>query len=206
MDGFHFKSDLFSHARRPMKALCTILCHRMPLITRQRAERIPLYCLSKLYVNIQPDLTFCTCDPRAGEAQRRERNQRFVFNSIPLTSKAATRASGELNSERCDRIKLMVDIFHMQMIQGNIINSFKEFKSHIGHVQITQAPNRNEPNSLSELNLKFILDDIEYDGVIGCEYKPLRTTAEGLKWVKGVWVLSFEIRKIVRIKTETVEL
>lgn len=83
-----------------------------------------------------------------------------------------------------NRIKLMVDIFHMQMIQGNIINSFKELQPFIGHVQIAQAPNRNEPNSLGELNLKFILDSIEYDGVIGCEYKPLGTTVDGLGWVK----------------------
>lgn len=83
-----------------------------------------------------------------------------------------------------DSLKLMVDLFHMQMIQGNIMNSLSEFSPLIGHVQIAQAPNRNEPNSPGELNLKFILDNLNYDGFIGCEYKPLTTTENGLGWIR----------------------
>lgn len=85
-----------------------------------------------------------------------------------------------------DNIKLMVDLFHLQMLHGNVINSLKEFHEFIGHVQVAQAPNRNEPNSQGELNLKFILDELEkigYDGFIGCEYKPLTTTSAGLGWI-----------------------
>lgn len=83
-------------------------------------------------------------------------------------------------------IKLMVDLFHLQMIRGNVVNSLREFRDHIGHVQIAQAPSRNEPNSPGELNLKFILDELEKTGYtdhIGCEYKPLTTTEAGLQWI-----------------------
>lgn len=83
-------------------------------------------------------------------------------------------------------IKLMLDLFHMQMIQGNIINSLHELQPFIGHVQIAQAPGRNEPNSQGELNLKYILQELEkigYSDWIGCEYKPLTTTADGLSWI-----------------------
>jgi hydroxypyruvate isomerase len=75
-------------------------------------------------------------------------------------------------------IKLMIDVFHMQMIQGNIVNSFKQLQDFIGHVQIAQAPNRNEPNSEGELKMKFVLQQIDkvYEGVIGCEYKPVGKT------------------------------
>lgn len=86
-----------------------------------------------------------------------------------------------------EKIKLMVDLFHMQMIQGNIIRSLQDFKTFIGHVQVAQAPNRNEPNTNGEMNLKYILDELEtfgYSDFIGCEYKPLTTTAEGLKWIE----------------------
>jgi hydroxypyruvate isomerase len=85
-----------------------------------------------------------------------------------------------------DRIKLMVDIFHLQMIQGNVINSFKEFqqKELIGHVQIAQAPNRNEPNTPGEMNLDYILKNVAYDSIVGCEYKPISTTESGLGWLK----------------------
>lgn len=86
-------------------------------------------------------------------------------------------------------IKLMVDLFHMQLIQGNIINSLNDFKDFIGHVQVAQSPDRNEPDSKGEVNLKFVLDKLDssfgYSGYIGCEYKPLTTTIEGLKWTKS---------------------
>lgn len=91
-----------------------------------------------------------------------------------------------IKAVRSKNIKLMVDVFHMQMIQGNIIRSLHEYKNYIGHVQVAQAPDRNEPSTKGELNLKFILDELEsigYTDFIGCEYKPLTTTAEGLKWI-----------------------
>lgn len=94
-----------------------------------------------------------------------------------------------------DNIKLMADLFHMQMIQGNIANSLKDFQPFIGHVQIAQAPNRNEPNSPGELNLKFILDNIDYDGFIGCEYKPVSSAENGLGWVKE---FGYELWKIIK--------
>lgn len=85
-----------------------------------------------------------------------------------------------------NNLKLMVDLFHLQMIQGNIINSLKEFQPYIGHVQIAQAPQRQEPSSSGELNLKFILQELEklgYQDYIGCEYKPMTTTKDGLGWI-----------------------
>lgn len=91
-----------------------------------------------------------------------------------------------IKSVGSENIKLMVDLFHLQMIRGNIVNSLKEFHPLIGHIQIAQAPNRNEPDSNGELNLKFILQELEkigYHDFIGCEYKPLTTTSEGLAWI-----------------------
>lgn len=83
-------------------------------------------------------------------------------------------------------IKLMVDIFHMQMICGNITNNLRDLSSLIGHIQIAQAPNRNEPNTDGELNFRYVLNEISntgYDDYIGLEYKPLTTTTAGLKWI-----------------------
>jgi hydroxypyruvate isomerase len=97
-------------------------------------------------------------------------------------------ASDVIKSIGSENIKLMVDLFHMQMIQGNIIRSLHEYKNFIGHVQVAQAPNRNEPDTKGELDLKFILDGLDesigYRDYIGCEYKPMTTTAEGLKWIQ----------------------
>lgn len=89
----------------------------------------------------------------------------------------------EIGSEN---IKLMMDVFHCQLIQGNIGNSLKEYAPYIGHVQIAQAPNRNEPNTDGELEYKFVLSEVAkvYDDYIGMEYTPLTNTVDGLKWLK----------------------
>ncbi|TNN77463.1 putative hydroxypyruvate isomerase [Liparis tanakae] len=56
-----------------------------------------------------------------------------------------------------------------------------------GHVQIAQVPGRNEPDSDGELNYRYLFDTLEnlhYQGYVGCEYKPLGSTEEGLGWMK----------------------
>lgn len=84
-----------------------------------------------------------------------------------------------------DNLKLMVDIFHLQIICGNVSNNLKDFAPYIGHVQIAQAPHRNEPSTDGELNYKFILNQLTtYQDFIGLEYKPLTSTVEGLKWIE----------------------
>ncbi|XP_034036642.1 putative hydroxypyruvate isomerase isoform X4 [Thalassophryne amazonica] len=64
---------------------------------------------------------------------------------------------------------------------------------HQGHIQIAQVPGRNEPDSAGELNYRYLfnlLETLGYQGYIGCEYKPLRSTNEGLGWLKDHWTLS----------------
>jgi hydroxypyruvate isomerase len=92
-----------------------------------------------------------------------------------------------LKAVNSKHIKLMADVFHLQMIQGNVMGSLKELFPYIGHVQIAQAPSRNEPNTPGDLDLKCIIEELEnlgYDDYFGCEYAPLNTTKEGLKWVE----------------------
>ncbi|XP_044755450.1 putative hydroxypyruvate isomerase [Coccinella septempunctata] len=84
-------------------------------------------------------------------------------------------------------LKIMLDIFHLQHIQGNVSNTIKDLMKYIGHVQIAQVPNRNEPNTDGELNYKYILDLLRKEGYtdwIGLEYKPKSDTLKGLNWIK----------------------
>jgi hydroxypyruvate isomerase len=56
----------------------------------------------------------------------------------------------------------------------------------IRHIQLADNPGRNEPGT-GEINYPFLFDAIDemgYDGWIGCEYKPRTTTAEGLQWAE----------------------
>uniref|UniRef100_A0A4W6BVW3 Putative hydroxypyruvate isomerase n=1 Tax=Lates calcarifer TaxID=8187 RepID=A0A4W6BVW3_LATCA len=87
-------------------------------------------------------------------------------------------------------IKLQMDIFHWQIMDGNLTQNIHKYFPIIGHVQIAQVPGRNEPDSAGELNYNFLFNTLEnhdYQGYIGCEYKPLGNTTDGLGWIKDYW-------------------
>jgi len=77
------------------------------------------------------------------------------------------------------------DIYHMQRMEGDLANTIKSNLARIRHLQIADNPGRNEPGT-GEINYPFLfrcIDDLGYDGWIGCEYKPATTTAAGLSWL-----------------------
>lgn len=81
----------------------------------------------------------------------------------------------------------MLDIFHLQRIQGNIATTIETLMECVGHVQIAQVPHRHEPDVPGELNFTYIFDLLEkagYDDFIGLEYAPKGSTVEGLKWIR----------------------
>lgn len=89
----------------------------------------------------------------------------------------------EINSPN---LKLQLDIFHLQLLKGNLTNNIKTFFPYTGHIQIAQAPNRNEPDTLGEINYSYIfqlLKDLNYSDWVGLEYKPAGDTKTGLKWL-----------------------
>ncbi|XP_014273617.1 putative hydroxypyruvate isomerase [Halyomorpha halys] len=84
-------------------------------------------------------------------------------------------------------LKLQLDIFHLQHIKGNLTHNIKSLLPYVGHIQIAQVPNRNEPGTPGEIDYDYILHLIEkegYAGWIGLEYKPLNSSKEGLIWLK----------------------
>ncbi len=81
-------------------------------------------------------------------------------------------------------IKMQMDIYHMHMMGENLEANIRQFLPHVGHIQIANVPGRHEPDA-GEINYTQIfalLDELNYDGWIGCEYKPKTTTLEGLGW------------------------
>ena len=82
---------------------------------------------------------------------------------------------------------LQYDAYHMQVTEGDLTTALRDNLAVIKHVQVADNPGRNEPGT-GEINYPFLLgalDEIGYDGWVGCEYKPLTTTAEGLSWATG---------------------
>src|SRR6202790_5093691 len=83
-------------------------------------------------------------------------------------------------------LKLQFDIYHCQIIHGDVTMRLREMMPIVGHVQIASIPSRNEPDG-EELNYPFLfgeLDRLGYSGFVGCEYNPRGKTTEGLGWFK----------------------
>jgi hydroxypyruvate isomerase len=82
---------------------------------------------------------------------------------------------------------LQYDLYHMQIMEGDLAMTIERLLPRIGHMQIADVPARNEPGT-GELNFDFLLrhiDSLGYSGWIGCEYNPRGDTVEGLKWARA---------------------
>lgn len=83
-------------------------------------------------------------------------------------------------------LKLQLDVYHLQITEGDIAHRIRELGGRFGHVQIAGNPDRNEPDR-GEVNYTYVLDVLDatgYDGWIGCEYRPKNGTREGLAWAR----------------------
>ncbi|MDQ7729570.1 hydroxypyruvate isomerase [Halomonas sp. SpR8] len=85
-------------------------------------------------------------------------------------------------------LKLQYDIYHMQIMEGDLAPTIEKHLGCIAHVQLADNPGRHEPGT-GEINYSFLFAHLErlgYDGWIGCEYKPKTSTSEGLVWLEAV--------------------
>ena len=128
---------------------------------------------------------------RAAERLRREA---MLLLIEPVSERTANnyflggsaQAIAVLDEVGADNAFLQYDFFHMQILEGNLAAKVERLLARIGHMQVADAPGRNEPGS-GEINFDFLLrhvDAIGYAGWIGCEYNPLGDTLQGLKWAK----------------------
>ena len=81
-------------------------------------------------------------------------------------------------------LRLQLDLYHCQIMEGDLTKRIEALAPIIGHVQIAGVPDRHEPDS-GETNLPHLISVLErvgYDGYIGCEYRPAGRTEEGLGW------------------------
>mgnify|MGYP001600919857 FL=1 len=83
-------------------------------------------------------------------------------------------------------IAFQYDVYHMQIMEGDLARVIERLLPRIGHIQIADNPGRNEPGS-GEINYAWLLPRIEalgYSGWIGCEYRPAAGTLDGLGWAR----------------------
>jgi hydroxypyruvate isomerase len=85
-----------------------------------------------------------------------------------------------------DNLFVQYDIYHMQIMEGDLARTMEKHLKLIAHLQLADNPGRHEPGT-GEINYPFLfahIDRIGYKGWIGCEYKPAAATEAGLGWLK----------------------
>ena len=108
-------------------------------------------------------------------------NPRTIPGFLLNTSKEGVEV---IEAAGVDNLKLQYDVFHMQIVEGDLAKTIERLLPRIGHIQIADVPDRNEPGT-GEINFPWLLakiDQLGYAGWIGAEYLPKGDTVEGLKW------------------------
>jgi len=126
----------------------------------------------------------------AGALAREERT--LVVEGINLRDMpgyyltGSRQAFGLMNEVAAPNLYYLYDVYHMQIMEGDLATTIASRIARIGHVQIADVPGRHEPGT-GEVNYRFLLrhlDALGYGGVVGCEYRPLAGTVEGLGWME----------------------
>ena len=83
------------------------------------------------------------------------------------------------------RLRIEFDFYHLQRVQGELLNTYRRLLDRVGHVQIADAPGRNEPGT-GEIDHRNVLTAVAqsgYEGHVGLEYRPSGTTIDSLHWI-----------------------
>ena len=92
-----------------------------------------------------------------------------------------------------DNVRLQCDFYHLQIVEGHLAETLSAQFDVIGHIQISGVPGRHEPDERQEINYPFLLsliDELGFDGWVGCEYRPRGDTLAGLDWALPYGVTS----------------
>ena len=84
-----------------------------------------------------------------------------------------------------DNLFVQYDIYHMQIMEGDLAHTIERNLNSIAHMQVADVPGRHEPG-MGEIDYPFLFDLIDrlgYRGWIGCEYHPRARTRQGLGWL-----------------------
>lgn len=83
-----------------------------------------------------------------------------------------------------EKVGLQFDIYHCQITEGDITKRMELHLPIIAHMQLADVPARNEPGT-GEIGWPYVfrrVDELGYQGWIGCEYRPAGDTVAGLAW------------------------
>lgn len=102
---------------------------------------------------------------------------RFLLNT-------QAQARAVLEQVGAKNLRVQFDLYHCQIVEGDLIRNLETQFANIGHVQIAGVPERHEPDR-GEVHYPAVLDRLAalgYEGWVGCEYRPAGATVAGLNW------------------------
>jgi hydroxypyruvate isomerase len=110
-------------------------------------------------------------------------NDRDIPGFYLIHTQDALRLMEEVNHSN---LWLQYDIYHMQIMEGNLTKTILNNLNRIAHIQLADNPGRHEPGTgeINFTNLFRSIDEARYEGWIGCEYAPVGKTEDGLQWIK----------------------
>lgn len=88
-------------------------------------------------------------------------------------------------------LKVLLDLYHCQIVEGDLAAQMRRDIAGIGHMQVAGVPERNEPDC-GEVDYPYLfrlMDELGYEGWVGCEYRPKAGTSEGLTWLR-TWLMN----------------
>ena len=86
-----------------------------------------------------------------------------------------------------DRLRIEFDFYHLQRVEGELLNTYRRLYDRVGHIQIADAPGRNEPGT-GEIDYRNVLAAVDasgYSGHVGLEYRPSTTSEAALTWIEA---------------------
>ena len=111
-------------------------------------------------------------------------NTRDTPGFLVATSRTGLDVIAAVGSEN---LRLQYDIYHAQVMEGDLARTLEEHLPQIGHIQLADNPGRHEPGT-GEINFPFLLrhlDRLGYAGWVGCEYKPSARSEDSLGWLQA---------------------
>ena len=112
----------------------------------------------------------------------------FARSNIGKSIKCTQMAAEMIRMIGSSKLKVLYDVYHMQLNEGCIGDTIKAYADTFGHIHVADAPGRHEPGT-GEINYAYVFKALEengYEGRIGFELMPLTSTAEAVKAIMAI--------------------
>jgi hydroxypyruvate isomerase len=112
------------------------------------------------------------------------RSHKNYFLEYPEPAFELTRQVGS------DKVKILYDIYHMQLMAGNVIKTLEKNIDQLGYIHLADVPGSHEPGTgeLNHGNILKALDSMGYAGFVGFELLPSETDEKAIEAIKSIWI------------------